>query len=136
MIRTSAVGSDCGRAGGGGGGGGVASLGGLGGDNGSGDWPFCIGPFPLSSSAEPICTAGRADTLGQISTSLIWKASVLGCGSVLGGSSRRLISVGGGGGGKAAASSNPELSPDMPLLDESSAAEGKKNKRKLEKSGL
>lgn len=34
--------------------------------------------------------------------------------------------MGGGGGGKAAASSNPELSPDMPLLDESSAAEGKK----------
>lgn len=30
--------------------------------------------------------------------------------------------MGGGGGGKAAASSNPELSPDMPLLDESSAA--------------
>lgn len=34
--------------------------------------------------------------------------------------------MGGGGGGKAAASSKPELSPDMPLLDESSAAEGKK----------
>lgn len=34
--------------------------------------------------------------------------------------------MGGGGGGKADASSNPELSPDMPLLDESSAAEGNK----------
>lgn len=30
--------------------------------------------------------------------------------------------MGGGGGGKAAASSNPELSQDVPLLDESSAA--------------
>lgn len=33
--------------------------------------------------------------------------------------------MGGGGGGKAAASSNPELSPDNPLLDESSAADRK-----------
>jgi len=40
--------------------------------------------------------------------------------------------VGGGGGGKDAASSNPELSPDMPLLEESSAAEGKRQ----EESGI
>lgn len=39
--------------------------------------------------------------------------------------------MGGGGGGKAAASSNPELSPDMPLLDKSSAAE----RNEQEKSG-
>lgn len=37
--------------------------------------------------------------------------------------------MGGGGGGKAATSSNLELSPDMPLLDESSAAEGNKQKK-------
>lgn len=46
--------------------------------------------------------------------------------------------MGGGGGGKAAASSNPELSPDMPLLDESSAAETETNTntRKVENAGL
>lgn len=66
--------------GGGGGGGGVVALGGLGGDGGFGGWPFCRDPFPLSLSSisEPICTGGRDDTLGQISSSLTWKASVPG----------------------------------------------------------
>ncbi len=123
VAVTSVIRSDCGR----GGGGGVVTLGRLGGDGGFVSWPFCTDPFPwtLSSPSEPICTGGRDDTLGQISSSLTWKASVPGWGSTLGGSSRRLISVGGGGEGKAVASSNPELSPDTPLL-ESSAADGNK----------
>lgn len=72
--------SDCGRGGGGGGSGGVVALGGLGGDGGFEGRPFCIDPFPLSvsSTSEPICNGGRDDTLGQISSSLIWKGSVPG----------------------------------------------------------
>lgn len=43
--------------------------------------------------------------------------------------------MGGGGGGNAATSSIPELSPDIPLLDESSAANRNKQK-KIENVGL
>lgn len=128
---SAAAGSDSGRGGGGGGSG--ASLGKLGGDGGC--WPFCRGSCPLSlspsSTSELIWTRGGTDALGHNSSSLTRNASKPGWGSALGGNSRRLISVGGGeggggGGGKEAASSNPELSPDMPLLDESSAAGGSK----------
>lgn len=125
----SAAGSVCGRGGGGGGSGSGSGVfsGTFGGDGGFGGWPLCRVSGPASSTSELICTGCRADTLGQISSSLMWKPSEPGWGSVLGGSSRRLISVGGGGGGgKDIASSKPELSPDMPLLDESSAAEGNK----------
>lgn len=76
-----------------------------------------------------IGTGGGDDTLGQTSSSSMWKASEPGAGRALGGSSRWVISVGGGGGGKDTASSKPELSPDMPLLDESSAAEETKSRR-------
>lgn len=58
--------------------------------------------------------------LGQMSSSLIWKASALG--GVLGGTSNKLISVGGGGGGRNDwLSSNTLSSPDTPLLGNSSA---------------
>lgn len=70
------MGSDCGR--GGGGGGSVVSLGRLGGDGGCRAWPFCTDSFPLSSISVLICTGGIADTLGQISSSLIWRVSALG----------------------------------------------------------
>lgn len=80
MTGTSVIRSDCGRGGGGSGGGGVFTLGGLGGDGGFVGWPLFIDPLPLSlfSTSEPICTGGRDDTLGQISSSSIWKASVPG----------------------------------------------------------
>lgn len=82
MTGTSVIRSDCGRGGGGGGsgGGGVVALGVLGGDCGFVGWPLFIDPLPLSlfSTSEPICTGGRDDTLGQISSSLIWNASVPG----------------------------------------------------------
>lgn len=52
----------------------MGSLGGLGGDGGFCSWPFGIDPFPFSSTSEPICTGGRDDTPGQISSSLIRKA--------------------------------------------------------------
>lgn len=128
VTASSVTGKYCGSGGGGDGGG--VSLGKLGGDGGLGGWPLCINPLvlSLSSSSEPICTGGRADTLGQISSSLTWKPSVLAWASVLGGSSKRLISVGGGGGGKDAASSHPERSPDMPLV--SSAPEGNKQSKR------
>lgn len=81
VTGTSVIRSDCGRGGGGSGGGGVVALGVLGGDGFVG-WPLLlfIDPLPLSlfSSSEPICTGGRDDTLGQISSSLIWNASVPG----------------------------------------------------------
>lgn len=57
FTGTSVTGSDWGRdggGGGGGGGGGVAALGGLGGAGGFEGWPFCMEPFPLSSTSELI----------------------------------------------------------------------------------
>lgn len=72
--------SDCGRGGGegGSGSGGVVALGVLGGEAGLVGWLLFIDQLPSSSTPEPNCTGGRDDTLGQISSSLIWKASVPG----------------------------------------------------------
>lgn len=130
-LLTSVIGSDCGRGRGGGGGcGGAVPVGGL---FCSVGWPVMTDPLSLSvhPTIESICTGGRDDRLGQISSSLTWNTSAAGWGRILGGSSSRLISVGGGGGGNAATSSIPELSPDRPLLDESSAV----NRNKHEKIG-
>lgn len=60
------------------------------------DWG--LGVLLLEKAPFNWCSASVAAwTLGQMSSSFIWKASALG--GVLGGTSRRLISVGGGGGG-------------------------------------
>lgn len=127
-LFSSVIGSNFGRGGSGGGGGGVLSVGGV---FGSVGWSVVTDPLSLSAhpTSESICTGGSDDTLGQISSSLTWNISATGWGGILGGSSSRLISVGVGGGGNAATSSIPELSPDRPLLDESSAANRNKHKK-------
>lgn len=73
-------------------------------------------------------TSAAAWTLGQMSSSFIWKASALG--GVLGGTSRRLISVGGGGGrgGKEWLSSKTLSSLGTPFLGESSDTKLKMDK--------
>lgn len=82
-------------------------------------WPFCRGLSGTLSwgSLSAETWTGSAVTLGQMSSSLIWKASALG--GVLGGTSNKLISV--GGGGNDWLSSNTLSSPDTPLLGNSSA---------------
>lgn len=72
VTGMSVIKSDWGRGveGRGDGGGGVVTLGGLGGFVG---WSLFVDPlfFSTSSTSELICTGGRDDTLGQISSSLI-----------------------------------------------------------------
>lgn len=81
------------------------------------DWG--LGVLLLEKAPFDWClTSGAAWTLGQMSSSFIWKASALG--GVLGGTSRRLISLGGGGGGNERLSSKTLSSPGTPFLGESS----------------
>lgn len=77
-LGRSFIKSACCRGAGGGGGGGVVALGGPGGDGGSAGWPLFTAPLlsSMSSMAEHVCTGGRDDTLGQISSSR--RASALG----------------------------------------------------------
>lgn len=83
----------------------------------SADWE--LGVLLLEQAPFDCCsTSVAAWTLGQMSSSFIWKASALG--GVLGGTSRRLISVGGGGGGNDWLSSKTLSSPGMPFLGDSS----------------
>lgn len=80
------------------------------------DWGLGV---PLLERAPfDCCSTPAAWTLGQMSSSFIWKASALG--GVLGGTSRRLISVGRGGGGNARLSSKMLLSLGTPFLGDSS----------------
>lgn len=72
-LFSSVIGSDCGR----GGGGGAVSVGGL---LCSVGWSVMTDPLSSSESptTESICTGGRDDTLGQISSSLTWNTSAAG----------------------------------------------------------
>lgn len=81
------------------------------------DWG--LGVLLLEKAPFDWCSTPMAAwTLGQMSSSFIWKASALG--GVLGGTSRRLISVGGGGGGNDRLSSKMQSSLGAPFLDVSS----------------
>lgn len=79
-LFSSVIGSDCGRGGGGGGSGGCGGAVSVGGLFCSVGWPVMTDPLSLSArpTTESICTRGRDNTLGQISSSLTRNTSAAG----------------------------------------------------------